>query len=128
MKAILDRFEDFDLFPGTETYLFDGLQSGGAGVISAVANVNAKKMRAVYDCTDPAEAEALQVGVTAFRKDVQGYPLIPVLKALVAHYRRDPNWIDVRPPLLTMEAGAAQRAIEQLAADHGFRLTFDLDA
>jgi 4-hydroxy-tetrahydrodipicolinate synthase len=128
MKAILDRFEDFDVFPGTETYLHDGLQNGGAGVISAVANINAKKMREVYDCNDPDEAARLQQGVTAFRKDVQSYPLIPVLKAIVAHYRRDPAWMDVRPPLETMSGADASRAIEQLAADHGFRLSFDLEA
>ena len=41
-KAMLDRFKDrgFDVFPGSEVFLLDGLRAGGKGCITATGNVN----------------------------------------------------------------------------------------
>ena len=40
-KAYIDNFasDGFDVFPGAETFLLQGMQNGGAGCISATANV-----------------------------------------------------------------------------------------
>ena len=38
-KAILDAFPGFEVFPGSEAFLLDGLRNGAAGCISATANV-----------------------------------------------------------------------------------------
>ncbi|MGF1651685.1 MAG: dihydrodipicolinate synthase family protein [Hyphomicrobiaceae bacterium] len=129
MQRILEEVQDFDLFPGTELYLRDGLNEGAAGVISAVANINGVAMRRVYDAfdvdADPSEIEALQAPVSAFRKALQAYPMIPAIKAIVAHYRNDELWAAVRPPFVEMPPGAAREMVEVLRREFDFKLSFE---
>ena len=51
------------------------------------------------------DADKLQADITAPRKAIQAFPMIPALKALIAHYRQDPGWAKLRPPFV----GAARR-------------------
>ena len=126
MKAILDAFPDFELFPGSEMFLLDGLRNNSAGVISATANVAGKKMRAVFDDWKADEAEKQQAEISALRRTVQSFPMIPVLKAIVAHYRKDPQWRDLRPPFEALSDAEARRAIMTLVEEHNFKLELDL--
>jgi dihydrodipicolinate synthase/N-acetylneuraminate lyase len=48
--------------------------------------------------------------------------MIPMLKAIVAHYRNDPAWAKVRPPLLPLEEVQAQAGIAELTEQYGFEL------
>ncbi len=123
-KAILEAFPGFEVFPGSEVFLLDGLRNGAAGCISATANVAARSIRNLFDNWQGPDADALQGQVTAVRKAIQAYPMIPVLKALVAHYREDPGWADVRAPFTEMPADEAAKAIADLAETHGFKLDF----
>ena len=52
-----------------------------------------------------ADADKLQAGITALRKAIQAFPMIPALKALIAHYRQDAGWAKVRAAV----HGAARR-------------------
>lgn len=124
MKAILEAHPDFELFPGSELYLLDGLRNGAAGVISATANVAAASMRRLFDDWNGANAESMQVKISALRQTIQSFPVIPTLKALIAHYRGDEGWADVRPPFTPLTSAEAERAIRTLAEQHGFRLDF----
>jgi len=124
-KAILDENPGFEVFPGSETFLLDGLRSGAAGCISATANVAAARIRKVFDGWQGPDADALQADIAALRKSIQSYPMIPVLKALIAHYREDPVWAELRPPFTEMPADEVAKAVEQLARDHGFKLHFE---
>jgi 4-hydroxy-tetrahydrodipicolinate synthase len=126
MKAILDAFPDFELFPGSELFLLDGLKNGSAGVISATANVSGQKMRAVYDDWQADEADKRQAEVSAMRKTIQSFPMIPVLKSIVAHYRKDPQWRELRPPFESLSEADAKRAITTLMEEHNFKLSFDI--
>ncbi|MEL6298782.1 MAG: dihydrodipicolinate synthase family protein [Pseudomonadota bacterium] len=131
MQAMLDAFPGFDLFPGSEGYLLKGLQAGTAGVISASANVNARSMRVVYDAWergDVSAAEEEQVKVSAVRAGVQAHPLVPVVKAMIAHYRDDPMWAVPRPPLETLDADVASAAIAALEDETGFRMRISIGA
>ena len=76
------------MFPGSEVFLLDGLKNGAAGCISATCNVSAAAIRNVYDNWKGPDAQKLQDGITALRKAIQAFPMIPALKALIAHYRR----------------------------------------
>lgn len=127
-KAILDAFPGFEVFPGSETFLLDGLRNGAAGCISASANVAAKSIRRVFDHWQGPDAESLQAETSALRKSIQSYPMIPVLKGIIAHYRDDPTWADVRPPLVEMTADEIAAATKALADKHGFRLDFASNA
>ena len=55
-------------------------------------------------------AAALQERLDAIRSVFQRYPMIPALKAAVAHWGRDPAWRRVRPPLVELD-DAQERAL-----------------
>src|SRR5262245_53998810 len=122
--AILDDYPSFEVFPGSEVFLLDGLRKGAAGCISATCNVSASAIRNVYNNWKGQDADKLQAGITALRKAIQAYPMIPALKALIAHYRGDPGWAKVRPPFTELPAAEAEKAIRTLADSYGFKLKF----
>ena len=124
-RILLERFPDIAIFPASESFLLEGIERGAAGCISATANVAAREIRALYDSAGKPEAAALQKTVGALRAAIQQVPLIPGLKALVAHYRRDPQWLVVRPPLVEMEPDVQRAFVERLDQEHGFRLLFE---
>jgi 4-hydroxy-tetrahydrodipicolinate synthase len=122
--AILDAYPQFEVFPGSEIFLLDGLRKGAVGCISATCNVSAAAIRNVYDNWRSPDADRLQGDITALRKAIQAYPMIPALKAIIAHYRQDPSWARLRPPFTDLSAADAAKAIQTLAEAHGFRLDF----
>jgi len=123
--AILEAYPGFEVFPGSEIFLLDGLRKGAAGCISATCNVSAAAIRNVYNNWKGPDADKLQAGITALRKAIQAFPMIPALKALVAHYRQDAGWAAMRPPFTDLPAAEADKLIKQLADAYGFRLEFD---
>ena len=90
-KAMLDEFakSGFDVFAGSEVFLLDNMRNGGKGCITATGNVNPGPIANVYKNWRSAEADKLQAGITATRKIVQKQPMIPALKAAVAHFGND---------------------------------------
>ena len=122
--AILATYPGFEVFPGSEIFLLDGLRKGAAGCISATCNVSAAAIRHVYDHWQGPEADKLQADITALRKAIQAFPMIPALKALIAHYRQDPGWAKLRPPFVGLSAAEADKVIRTLAEAHGFKLDF----
>jgi 4-hydroxy-tetrahydrodipicolinate synthase len=122
--GILEAYPEFEVFPGSEIFLLDGLRKGAAGCISATCNVSAAAIRNVYDNWRSPEADRLQGDITALRKAIQAYPMIPALKAIIAHYRQDPTWARLRPPFTDLSAADAAKAIQTLAEAHGFKLDF----
>lgn len=132
-EALLAAYPGFRVLSGSETFLLDNLRHGGGGCITATGNVNARRIRAVYDAYregaggadgPDADADALQAEVSAMRACIQAQPVIPTLKHVVAHYREDPGWAAVRPPFrpLPEAAGAAVRA--ELERAHGYAPAF----
>jgi 4-hydroxy-tetrahydrodipicolinate synthase len=117
-KALLESFasRDFDVFPGSEVFLLDGLRAGGKGCITATGNVNPAAIDAVYRQWQSADADRLQAGITATRKIVQKYSVLPALKAIIAHWAHDPDWILVRPPLVELPEAERKRVIADLVA------------
>lgn len=113
-EAILKRFPGFDVFPGSEVFLLPALRAGGMGCITATANVNGAAVRDLYDCWRTPEADRLQEEITTLRAIIQAYPMIPALKQILAHFRNDPGWETVRPPLLRLTRTEAQALIADL--------------
>jgi 4-hydroxy-tetrahydrodipicolinate synthase len=129
-KAFLAEHSDLEIFPGSEAYLLDGLRAGGAGTISASANVNAAALYKVYAAhtTGKADADALQAKIGAIRKVFQTPYMIPLIKAVIGHYRKDQDWARVRPPLMAAAGADVASAIKALEAEHGFTMDFSDDA
>ncbi len=122
-KAMLDRFKDrgFDVFPGSEMFLLDGLRAGGKGCITATGNVNPGPIANVFRNWKSAEADKLQEGINVTRKIMQKVPMIPALKAVTAHFANDPAWKTVRPPLVELTAEQEKQVLTELKAS-GFSM------
>jgi 4-hydroxy-tetrahydrodipicolinate synthase len=116
-QAMLDAFaaSGFDVFAGSETFLLVNMRNGGAGCISATANVNPAAIARLHREWQTPEADAQQARLDEIRGIIQRYPMIPALKAVIARYGGDAAWATVRPPLVALTA--EQRAA--LAAELG---------
>jgi 4-hydroxy-tetrahydrodipicolinate synthase len=121
-QALLQEFPGFEVFPGSETFLLDGLRRGGAGCISATANINVAAMRALIDAWKTPAADAMQQQLTALRAAVQKFPLVPANKAVLARLQGAPGWNVVRPPLTSLSSEARTQLFSALEALH-----FELD-
>jgi 4-hydroxy-tetrahydrodipicolinate synthase len=90
----------FDVFPSTEAVLMQARSGAFAGCISATANLNADLCARAWRSGD---AGALDAAV-AIRKLLDGKPLVPGVKALIAHIHGDAAWTRVKPPLTAYSA------------------------
>ncbi len=120
-ENLLKAIPGFGAFSGSEVFLLANLRAGGAGTISATTNVNARAIRALYDNWTGDAADGMQDGVTRRRELIQGFPLIPGLKHIVAALRDNPGWRRTRPPLTAVDEAVGARLLGALAAD-GFAL------
>lgn len=91
--------DDFAVFCGSESFLLQNMQAGGAGCISATANVNPAAIVDLYQHWSDSDATASQESLNKIREIFQGYPMISALKAATAIYSEDEQWLKVRPPL-----------------------------
>lgn len=117
-KAMLEQFQPhgFDVFPGSESFLLPALRGGGAGCISATANVNPGPIARLAATWQQADADDQQASLDAVRNVFQSYVMIPALKTAIAHYGDDPDWVTVRPPLVELDAEQQADLIERLDA------------
>jgi 4-hydroxy-tetrahydrodipicolinate synthase len=107
--SMLERkWDDFRVFVGSESFLLANMRNGGAGCISATANVNPAAIDHLYQTWENDGAEAQQQALDDIRDTVMAYPMIPALKATVAEFSGDEQWRTVRPPLVNL--GAEQSA------------------
>ena len=122
-KVFLDAFakSGFDVFVGSETFLLANMRADGAGCISATANVNPAAIDKLYREWRNPDAPAQQEALNAVRKATGQYVMIPALKAVIAHYAKDPAWATVRPPLTALPRDQAAKVISDLDA-----LDFDM--
>ena len=123
-KTFLDAFADtarpartgFDVFVGSESFLLANMRNGGAGTISATANVNPAAIYELYNsvsavssdsrCCQPQQARLNVVReIFSSRK----FPsMIAAVKQAIAIYAGDPKWARVRPPLVELTTEQAK--------------------
>ena len=120
-KAMLDAFakSGFDVFAGSETFLLDNMRSGGKGCITATGNINPGAINKLFENWRGPSADALQKDITATRGVMQKYPMMAALKAVIAHFGRDPDWATVRPPLVELTP-AQNKALTAELETRGF--------
>jgi 4-hydroxy-tetrahydrodipicolinate synthase len=116
-KAFLDAFakSGFDVFAGSETFLLQNMRHGGAGCISATANVHPGPISHLYDTWRGADADAQQARLDEIRGVFAKFPMIPAIKAAIVHYGGDAGWATVRPPLVALAKKARAFLPEALA-------------
>ena len=115
-RAMLEQFQPlgFDVFSGSEAFLLATLRSGGAGCISATANVNPAAIATLARDWQKPEADARQAALDTVRTEFQKFPMIPALKATVAHFSGDDSWLTVRPPLVKLVDAQREELREML--------------
>lgn len=117
-SAMLERFQPhgFDVFAGSDSFLLATLRGGGAGCITATGNVNPGPIARLAREWQQPDAEAQQAALNAIRGIFQRLPMIPALKAAIAHYSGDANWATVRPPLVALDDDQRAALVSALAA------------
>jgi 4-hydroxy-tetrahydrodipicolinate synthase len=129
-KTFLDAFAEqgFDVFVGSESFLLANMRGGGAGTISATANVNPTAIYALYaECARnqtsdighqaSSEMEARQKRLKVVREifSSRKFPsMIAAVKQAIAIFANDPEWARVRPPLVKLTRKQAELLAEQL--------------
>src|SRR6266576_5992288 len=128
-KMFLDAFAKtgFDVFVGSESFLLASMRSGGAGTISATANVNPAAIHELYALASAVSAdldlEALQARLNVVREVFSNkkFPsMIAALKQAIAIYTNDQEWTRLRPPLIELTIEQAKLLAAELRAI-GFR-------
>ena len=115
-QALLEAFPGFEVFPGSETHMLDALRLGGAGCISATANVNVAAIgKLVRGWTTP-DADAMQRDIGAVRAAIQKFPMVAANKAILAELQEADGWNVLRPPLLPLAADAKAQLFSSLQA------------
>jgi 4-hydroxy-tetrahydrodipicolinate synthase len=106
--ALIEAFPDLDILVGDETYLGRACAAGGAGSICGVANIAPEAVIALAENgrDDPRIVELV--------REITRHPVIPMVKALVAHVRQDRAWAAARPPLPTIDEETAARVAKLL--------------
>lgn len=117
-QSMLEAYPDLAIFPGSERFLLAGLRGGGAGCITATGNVNPRDIRNVYDAwsANSNDVDSKQDTITTARDALEGFPVIPAMKHLLAKYHDHHGWREVRPPMLTLDDASADALHNALAA------------
>jgi 4-hydroxy-tetrahydrodipicolinate synthase len=106
------RIPHFRVFSGTERLLLKVLEAGGVGCITAGANIIAAitgQLHAGWRRSGASvEIRRLQEEVSRQRRLLDGFPMIPAMKAILARRFEAPSWRNVRPPFVKL--AAAQEA------------------
>ena len=105
MRALCTVVPGFSVYAGTERYLLDILDQGGAGCITATANLTAAACQSVFRAWRDgkrADAEQQQARLTEIRLAMQRYPLVPLQKALLRHRTGDDIWQYMLPPFVPL--------------------------
>lgn len=102
-QRLLAAHRDLAILIGDERYLAEGVRLGGEGAISGLANVCPRRLRPLVDegQDDPR--------IAALVEAVLAHPVIPAVKALIAHRTADVVWCGVRPPLMPLGSGDVER-------------------
>jgi 4-hydroxy-tetrahydrodipicolinate synthase len=139
-KTFLDAFAEsarpartgFDVFVGSESFLLANMRNGGAGTISATANVNPAAIHQLYtqwnttDDTNYADRQQSKLNLVRDVFALKSWPsMIAALKQAIAIYGNDPEWARVRPPLIELTTAQAKLLAAELTAVgfamHGIR-------
>ena len=126
-KTFLDAFgrHGFDVFVGSESFLLANMRNGGAGTISATANVNPAAIHELYAAcvgqskfeNRKSKLEQQQTRLNVVREvfSSRKFPsMIAALKRAIAIYANDPEWARVRPPLVELTTEQAKLLDDEL--------------
>ena len=121
ISAMIRHFRELEVFAGSEQFLLDTLEAGGAGCISATANVTSQLAAELLHKWKAPEAKMLQARLYDIRRAVEKWPMIPALKALMRELTQQWSWANLRPPLKALiprEVSACIQAFHVASSDN----------
>jgi len=99
VKRTIENVPGFNVYAGTEKLLLDTLKTGGAGCISATANVTIPLVAEVFKTWQTGKsADQMQDHLIAVRTAFEGLPFSGALKSLISKWTGNVDWLNVRPP------------------------------
>jgi 4-hydroxy-tetrahydrodipicolinate synthase len=105
------EIKNFIVYPGSEKFLYDGLQIGCSGCISATTNVNIEAAKLI-NTFDKTEGESINKKIKAVRDVFEKYSVIAALKA--TKINEDSNWSNIRPPLVALSDQQRSNLVKDL--------------
>jgi 4-hydroxy-tetrahydrodipicolinate synthase len=117
-RAAIERFPGFKVYSGSDSLLLQNLRHGGAGCISATANVNPAAILRVSRHWQEESAGDSQAALVRIRSIFERFPMIAALKAAAAHFGEQPSFAIVRPPLTRLTEAQGHALIGKLQASN----------
>jgi 4-hydroxy-tetrahydrodipicolinate synthase len=112
----IEHFPGFQVFAGSDSLLTEGLAAGGAGGITALANVTSPLNRAIWDAHQAGRtAPEAQAALVRARAAIVGLNGPAAAKAALADLFGFPSWT-VRPPLQPLTPEQRRTLSASLAA------------
>ena len=117
MLSITKNVPNFMVYSGTETLLLNILREGGAGCITASANLLAPECQLVYQPwrnDQQNTAEQVQKELTVLRKALESYQFVSELKGLMALHTGSEHWQEMLPPFIPLLPSQVRELSEKI--------------
>ena len=117
MLSITNNVPDFMVYSGTETLLLNILREGGAGCITASANLLAPECQLVYQAwrnDQQNTAEQVQKELNVLRKALESYQFVSELKGLMAEHTGSEHWQEMLPPFIPLLPSQVRELSEKI--------------
>ena len=117
-----EKFEDFDVYAGSEAYLLPVLEAGGAGTITATGNLTSADCVAVYKAFLSGEnnlkqsQEKLTSKRELLQKACDGIGFVSGLKEIMSKIKEDEQWCITRPPFCNLDQDKKEKILKVI--DH----------
>ena len=115
-KGLIERFPGFKVYCGSERFLLATMRAGGAGCISATANVNPAAIARLQRSWREDNADQQHAALVDIRTVFESYPTIAALKTAAAKFGKADSFAAVRPPLISLTQDQAYSLIVGLVA------------
>ena len=117
MLGVIQNVPDLMVYTGSETLLLDILRKGGAGSITATANLIAPECQHVFQAWKNGRSEAAdqaQKHLTALRIAFESYSFVSELKSLLAAQTNSGEWNHMLPPFAQLSDEQVEKLTEQI--------------
>ena len=117
MLDMVQNVPDLMVYTGTETLLLDILRKGGAGSITATANLIAPECQLVFQAWKNGRSEAAdqaQKHLTALRIAFESYSFVSEMKSLLAAQTNSEEWNHMLPPFAQLPDEQVEELTEQI--------------
>jgi 4-hydroxy-tetrahydrodipicolinate synthase len=109
-ESLLKTHGDLIILIGDERHLAKGVQLGGQGAISGMANFLPREVKAM------AEEGHEDSRIADFVLELLKHPVTPAVKVMVANLTGDQMWLAVRPPLVSISAEGQKQLTDAFEA------------